>query len=249
MIDLKFANPGSHRGLSTHLWRDIPKELILDKSAYLAHGLSEVDDFNYVSSRYTVTQATSGTFAASSSLGEGGWAVADTGAATADQGPNVQDPPWIAPEVGYPLVFETRIVVDAVGTPGNIFLGLSESDTTVLAAGALTPNSYIGFKALGTLGVSLVRRKDGGAEQASSSTITTLVADTEVRLGFRVETDGSVVPYVNGVAVPDGKLTGTAALPTEILGRTLAVHSEGTTQPTVAIDYWGAAKKKTYLAA
>lgn len=245
-ITIRHDSAGSHRGLSTNLWRAFTRNNVMSTGVYPGLGLFQFDDFEFVDSdRYTVTNATSGSFAVTEAEGEGGYAVADSGAAVADQGPNVQSNGFITPELGYVLAFEARLKATATGTPGNIFIGLSETDTTILAAGANTSDDFIGFEALADLGVTFAS-ENGGTRQASSAVVHTLVDDTFVRLGFLMDSRGGLTPYVNGVAVPDGKLTTATSVPDSLMALSLAVHSEGTTQPTVVVDHWAAGKMKSY---
>lgn len=248
MFGLTFANPGNHRGLSRHLWRDIPLEFF--SNYMLEEGLFDIDDFkgNLPTAKYTATQETSGTFAMTVANGEGGVVLADSGASTNDQGINVQEAEWLGWEAGSLLIFEARVMPAAIGTAGNIFIGLAIADTTIVASDAMTTDDYIGFHGLASNSLTFARRKDGGTAQTSSAGVGTLVASTWMRLGFRVNEDGVATPYVNGVEMESYKLTGTSAMPTDILGRSLVCQSNGTTRPTLAMDYWAVAKKKKYTA-
>lgn len=248
MLALKAENAGTYRGRSGNLWRHVPNELAFLPGAYPGSYLAEWDDFTKVDDRYTVTQATSGTFATDGALGEGGYAKADAGATTTTQGPNIQEAPWVAPELGHELVFEARIVPAAIGTPGNTFIGLASTDTTIVAASAVTVPSFIAFYGMGSNSLSFGMQKAGGGITKVDG-VATLEAGVAIRLGFRIDPNGDVVPYVNGREVAGKTLSRTLAatyLPTAILGRSLVVQSRGTTQPTVSIDYWGTVKVKEY---
>lgn len=244
-----YANPGTHRGLSRDLW----KRVALDAHSLrtrVGQGVFDFDDFLFLpTGKHTVTQATSGTFALKTGGVDGGVAVADSGATTDNQGPNVQRHPCVAWELGSVLVFEARVKPTANGTPGNFFLGLAITDTTIVATDAVSTDDYIGFKALGSANLTFCSRKDGGTEQASSAGVGTLASDTWTRLGFVVTESGLAIPYVNGVAKTDYQLAYSAtARPTDVLGPSLVIQSNGTTQPTVEIDYWGLCKEKEYTA-
>jgi hypothetical protein len=237
-----FANPGTGRGLSRDLWKQLPQELFYSQSM-IHNGIFDFDDFRKLSTGdHTVTQATSGTFALKTGGVRGGVVVADSGATTDNQGPNIQRHPYVSWALGDILIFEARITPTANTTAGNIFLGLAITDTTCVATDAMAVDDYIGFRALGTANITLCSKKDNGTEQASSSAVGTLASGTAIRLGFVVDKDGAVTPYVNGAALTTAstyKLAySSSARPTDVMGNTLVVQSNGTTQPTVEMDYW-----------
>jgi hypothetical protein len=247
MLNVKFANPGTFRGLSTALWKHVPPDLLFNPF-YVGHGVAQIDDFHSLpTGKYTTTQATSGTFALKTGGVDGGVAVADSGATTNDQGPNIQHHPCVAWELGSILVMEWRITPTANGTAGNFFLGLAITDTTCVASDAMAVDDYIGFKALGSANLTFCSRKDAGTEQASTAGVGTLASGTATRLGFVIDAQGVATPYVNGVEKTSYKLTySSSARPTDVMGPTLVVQSNGTTQPTCEVDFWALAKEKTY---
>lgn len=232
-----YDNPGNGRELSQALWANCPRESIMANP-----GLGKYfrDDFmKFMADVYTVTQATSGTFAAGAA--EGGIATADPGAATATQGPNVQvDSAQFKPAAGKRIYFEARIKASAITSGINFFLGLAEVDTTVIAANAISTANHIGFSSVTADGVLLFNSEKAGA--GDTGLCTTLVADTWVKLGFLVDGLDSIKQYVNGV------LTGTAKVPANIpiveLVPTLVVQAKGT-QNTVSIDLWSIFQEDT----
>lgn len=229
-----YDNPGNGRDLSQTLWQNAPLQTVRENPG---KGLCFEDDFmaNYADltdGGYVVSQATSGTFA--SGTEEGGVAVADPGAATATQGPNIQvDGAQFLPAAGKKIYCEARIKASAITSGINFFLGLAEVDTTVIATNAISTANHVGFSSVTADGILLFNSEKAGA--GDTGACHTLVAGEYVKLGFLIDGVDSIKQFVNGVETGTAKVT--ANIPIVNLVPTLVVQAKGT-QNTVTIDFW-----------
>lgn len=196
----------------------------------------EDDFFDLPTGKYTATQATAGTFALDDQ--EGGVALADCNSTTAAQGINVQlggtaGESFLAPSNGI-LIAEFRIKVADIATGPELFIGLAETDTTLIASSAMDGTSkFVGFKSVTDDGV-LLGCSQSTAESTASS-IHTLVDDAYVKLGFVVKNRTTISFYVNG-ALKANTITTTANIPAVLMRPTFVCQSGGTTDPILHID-------------
>lgn len=192
------------------------------------------DDFvDLPTGKYTATQATTGTFALDDA--EGGVALADCNSSTVTQGINVQlggtAGETVKAVANQVIWFEARVKVVDMATGPEFFLGLAVTDTTIIAASALSAQA-IGFKSETDNGVLLATCKDGSSETTGVGT--TLVDGTYVKLGFKVTGTSKVEFFVNGAIVS----TVTANIPTTEMRPSLVCQSDGVTDSILHID-WG----------
>jgi hypothetical protein len=198
--------------------------------------LFEDDFFDLPTGKWTATQATAGTFALDDQ--EGGVALADCNSTTDNQGINVQlggtAGEFIsAPESGL-LIYEARIKLADIATGPQFFAGLAETDTTLIASGAMDGTSkFIGFKSVTDDGVILGCSQSTAESTASS--IHTAVDDAYVKLGFIVKNRTTISFYVNG-ALKANTITTTANIPSALLRPSFVCQSAGTTDPILHID-------------
>lgn len=189
----------------------------------------------YNSANYTLTQATSGTAGALASLGNQMQLAA--GAATADQGVNLQSKYGIGPLSGRYTYFGCRVNIK-VGTTnfGQMFVGLSNADTTIIASGVMASTDWIGFyiidstSAAGTVNFGLY----DGVTAETLTTVTTLVKGTAQLLEFVC--DGTTAYcFVNRVLVNTITI---ADLPdATILYPSFVCQAEGTDSVTNDIEW------------
>jgi hypothetical protein len=185
---------------------------------------------------YVLTQATSGTAVISTTVP--GALFVDAGAATDNQGVNLQRTKTaFVPAAGKDIWGEFSVILTATTPPitrGQIFIGLSSIDTTIIAAGANSSINYIGWDILdGELLVS--KFSCCKASAAARATGPTFVDATLIRLGFRVSGVTSVQQYVNRVAT--GALVATANIPIVALYPSIVVQADGTDRPNMHISY------------
>ena len=229
------------RNFSPTIWNQVD---VSQLRAGIDGYLIEDDFFDYASTKWQVTQATSGTMALSNL--EGGTVILDSGATTSTQGPNVQyggtntGASIVAPASGL-LLYEARLkITTAMSTGPNFFAGLSEYNTAIIASSALaTSKSYAGFSSVTADGVLLGCSGDGTNAATSvvpygSNTGLTLVADTYIKLGFVIKNRSTMTMFVNGQKSAN---TITTYLPTTAKMRlSFVCQSRGTLQPTMDID-------------
>jgi hypothetical protein len=184
---------------------------------------------------YVATAATSGTAAVSTAFP--GALILDAGATTANQGMQVQRAKSAyLPAAGKSIWFEALIQLTATTPPvtrAQLFVGLAELDTTIFASGSQTTANHIGWR-INTGGLLVTTFACNKATVEATRTGPTLVAATDIRLGFRY--DGSadtITQYVNGVAT--GTAVATASVPKVVLYPSLACLSDGTDRPNLIV--------------
>jgi hypothetical protein len=222
--------------LSGDIWNDCPWEHILLNPG---NGFLFFDDFCNGVGLWTATQATAGTFVCdTAATGHGGVVLADCNSATADQGIQAQvtGGGGFAPVASTTLWFEARFKVADTATGPNAFIGLAELDTTVIAAGVMSTANHLGFSALESTDAANVTTFDGEKATAGTrETCTTLVDDTWIQLGFKVDGITTATQYINGAASATTILT--ANIPLVTLVPTIVCISEGTTAPIMHVDW------------
>jgi hypothetical protein len=214
------------------LWQDCGAQGLSDFDLLGAWNLWYDDFRDLPTGKYTATQATAGTFALDDAAG--GIALANCGSTTSTQGINVQangtTGESFVPTAGKDIWFEARVRLTANATGPEFFLGLAQTDTTLIASSAFS-SQLIGFGSLTDDSVILGHSKDGSS--ASNATgIQTAVAGTWYKLGMKI-TPTNVKFYVDGVY----KNALATYIPATEMKFSLVCQSGGTTQPIVAIDW------------
>lgn len=181
------------------------------------------------------TQATAGTSAVATTAP--GALLLDAASTTANQGIQVQRlrSPFL-PAAGKSIWAEWLINLTAATPPvtrAQLFVGLAEADTTIFASGSQTTANHIGWR-INTGGLLVTTFASNKASTEATRTGPTLVAATDIRLGFRYDGDAdSVTQYVNGVAT--GTAIATASVPKVVLYPSLACLSDGTDRPQLLV--------------
>lgn len=199
--------------------------------------LAVVLDENFVdydaSNTYTGTAATSGSAAISTTIP--GCLKMDAGATTDNQGFQIQRlKSGFIPAANKSIWAEFRIQLTATTPPvtrAQLFVGLAASDTTIIAAGAMTTNNRIGWMILdgGLLVTTFTCDKAG---TATTKTGPTLVDATSINLGFVYDgVADTVQQYVNGVAT--GTAVATANIPKLVIYPSFVCQSDATDQPNL----------------
>lgn len=179
---------------------------------------------------YVLTQATAGTAAVSTAAS--GVLELDSGSSTSTQGANLQrvKSPFVL-AAGKGLWFEARVKVVDTFDKVELFVGLSEIDTSIIAASANSSANHIGFECVTDDGLLVFV-----SEKASARGTTTgvqLAEDTYVDLGFYCDGLTTIQPYVNGVAV--GTALVTANIPVVAVYPSFVCQSAGTNDPILHI--------------
>ena len=224
------------RGLSESLWNQAPKRVL---GGNIGDGFGFVDDFlsyDDASYRWLLTAATSGT-SIMDPAAKGGVLLLDTGAATINQGPQIQAGGAIAASsfiasASSNIYFETRLKLVTIGsTTLHFFGGLSEVLATTLASAANTSTNHVGFEAINTTTLSYVHEKAG--TRVSDTSAGTIADGTYIKLGFLIKGLTSITPFVDGIAGTEQ----TASIPIVAMTPTIAVHSAATTRPVAHVDW------------
>lgn len=224
------------RGWTSDIFKGFNRESNLADNRF--YSMDYVTDFydHFVSAgHYTLTQATQGTFAVDNTVPNLGVWLLDCNSSTSTQGANLQ---FITLPVQVTtsnvVAFEWRGKVADVATGPEAFLGLHTSDTTIIASSAMgaSANSWAGFKTLTDNNVYLATTADNTTEETDTGA--TLVDDTYVRLGFRIERREFCDFYVNGVKV--SRNTTNLPLASDVLFPSFVCQSAGTTDPIMHLD-------------
>ena len=181
---------------------------------------------------YTLTQATTGTAAVSTTMP--GVLSIDSGSTTVVQGANVQRlKSGFVPAANKSVWFEARVKWTGVAALNvETAVGLFASDTTIIAASAVSTNNRIGWTSVTDDGVLLFNVDKAGT--GTTAAATTLVSDTWVRLGFVYDGAADTVQqYIDGVAV--GSAIATTYIPKLVVYPSLVCQSGGTDQPVLHV--------------
>lgn len=233
-------DPAINPEAQTNLWKNCPLweyhhdgeiGVLLDEGFVSYNAQATTGD-------YTLTQATAGSAAISTAIP--GTLAISAGSATAGQGANVQRlKSGFLPAANKSIWFEAKISLTA-GTPPVTkwqgFIGLAASDTTILPSGALTGTvNAIGWYTLASQNLALTFWADKAGTNLTR-TGTTLVAATNVRLGFFYSgTDDTIQQYINGVAT--GAVIPTANIPkAAMIYPSFVCQSDGTDQPILNVQ-------------
>lgn len=234
--NLAFFDPKYNASFGGGLWADCPW-LAAQNDPAIAHFMMEDFNNNHAATMagYTTTQATQGTFAIGGDAG--GTALVDSNSTTIHQGANVQKLGLcITPAATKDIWFETRIKVADTYDKVQLFAGLAESDTTLLASGAISHNNGIGIASLTTAaGVAILSAVKATAAGTVAG-IKTIAEDTWFTFGFKVNGVTSIEYWIDGVKGSSTLLTDN--IPIVALTPSFVCQSDGTNDPILHIDYW-----------
>jgi len=234
------------RGLSENIFSQSKNDEIenggLDQGFGLTDEFLTFDDEN----KWVLTQATAGT-AALDVAAKGGVLLLDCNSTTNNQGVQIQlggaagAASFIA-SAASKIYFEARVKIADIGsTTCQMFVGLAEVDTSVLASAANTTANHIGFEAINTTAMGIHSEKAGS--RSSTASVHTVVDDDYVKLGFIVDGLTKITPFVNGVA----QTAITTNIPIVAMTPSFVCHSSGTTDPIVHVD-WVACYQAEHIA-
>lgn len=179
---------------------------------------------------WVLTQATTGT-AAISTAGPGVLEL-DSNSTTATQGAQIQRvKSAFVPVAGSKIFAEFEFKVVDTYDKIELFVGLSEIDTTLIASSANSSANHIGWEITNDDGVLLFAGEKAGTR--GTKTAATIAEDTWVRLGFVVDGVTGIQQYINGVAT--GTAIATANIPVVALYPSFTAQSGGTNDPILHI--------------
>lgn len=216
---------------ANNLWADCPlQEFMHDPSIGILLD-EQWNSYNAASTTgdYILTQSTAGSAAKSTTM-QGVLSI-DSGSTTVVQGANVQRAKsMFIPAAGKDIWAEFQVKFTGVGALNvETFIGLAEIDTSIIAASAVSTSNQIGWSSVTDDGVLLFDCEKATANATRAAT--TIVSDTWVRLGFKVNGVTSIQQYINGVET--GTATATANVPIVALYPSFVCQSGGTDQPVM----------------
>lgn len=180
---------------------------------------------------YVLTAATAGTAAVSTAAP--GVLELDSASTTAAQGATLQHNKAVfVPAAGKHIWAEFKFKIVDTFDKAEIFVGLSELDTTLIAGSANSSANHIGWQCVTDDGVLLFTSEKAGA--GATKACATLVEDTYIRLGFYVNGVTEVEQYVNGVLT--GVNHATANVPIVALYPSFVCQSGGTNDPIMHLQ-------------
>lgn len=182
---------------------------------------------------YLLTQATQGTGAISAAAP--GVLELDCNSTTQGQGANLQRlKSAFVPAAGKHIWAEFRFKIVDTFDKVQLFVGLAESDTTIIASGAISTGNHIGmYGAAANAGTMVLAGNKAAA--ATTKALSAIAEDTYIRFGFYVEGITSVTPYINGVALGSSSVLATANIPIVALYPSFVCQSDGTNDPIMHI--------------
>ncbi len=226
-------DPSLSTGYSTSLWRTCPLwEYLFDP--YIGTLLDEQwhsYDAAATTGDYVLTQATQGTAAISTAAP--GVLELDSNSATSTQGATLQHNKAVfIPAAGKHIWAEFKFKIVDTFDKVELFVGLSELDTTLVASSANSSANHIGWQCVTDDGVLLfsAEKATAGATKAAA----TIAEDTYIRLGFYVNGVTEVEQYVNGVLTGTNHVT--ANIPIVAIYPSFVCQSAGTNDPIMHIQ-------------
>lgn len=225
---MSFYDPALTPTHKTGLWKTCPLlEYMFDPTIgiYLNESWQNYDP-EATNGEYVLTQATTGT--AGISTAEGGVLELDSNSTTAAQGVQIQrvKSPFV-PVAGSEIWAEFEFKIVDTFDKCELFVGLSEIDTTIIAASANSSANHLGWQCVTDDGVLLFtgEKATAGATAAAA----TIAENTYIKLGFYVNGVTSAQQYINGVAV--GTALATANIPIVAVYPSFVCQSGGTNDP------------------
>lgn len=209
----------------TNLWKSCPlQEYLHDPSIGVLVDESWVD--YDATDTYTLTQATTGTGAISTAAP--GVLELDSASSTATQGVQIQRTKAIfVPAASKHIWAEFQFKIVDTYDKAEIFVGLSDVDTTIIATSANSSDNHIGWQCVTDNGVLLFTSEKAGT--GTTSACATIEEATYIKLGFYVNGVTSVQQYVNGEATGDAHET--ANIPIVAVCPSFVCQSGGTNDP------------------
>lgn len=176
---------------------------------------------------YVLTQATAGTAAISTAAP--GVLELDSGSSTVTQGATLQhNKACFLPASGKDIWAEFQFKIVDTFDKCELFVGLSELDTTLIAASANSSANHIGWQCVTDDGVLLFTNEK--ATVGNTIACATIAEATYIRLGFHYDgTADTCQQYVNGVAT--GSAVATTYIPKVAIYPSFVCQSAGVNDP------------------
>jgi len=242
MASRGYTDPGSRRvshydpslsaGYSGNLWKTCPlMEYLHDPMmGFLLDERWHSYDAAATTGDYVLTQATAGTAAISTAAP--GTLLLDCNSTTDTQGATLQhNKACFIPAAGKHIWAEFKIKIVDTFDKVELFVGLSELDTTLIATSANSSANHIGWQCVTDDGVLLFTGEKAGA--GATRAAATIAEDTYIKLGFYVNGVTEVEQYINGVLT--GTNTATANIPVVAIYPSFVCQTAGTNDPIMHI--------------
>lgn len=215
------------------LWANCPMaEYLHDPSigVYLQEDFTRYDAAA-TTGDYVLTQATQGTAAISTA--SPGVLELDSNSTTATQGANLQRVKSVfLPASGKDIWFETSVKVVDTFDKAELFIGLSDVETAIIATSANASDNHIGWQCVTDDGVLLFTSEKAGT--GATKAAATIEEATYIKLGFYYDgTADTVQQYINGEATGTAHVT--ANIPKVALVPSFVCQSGGTNDPILHI--------------
>jgi hypothetical protein len=234
-----FETGQTNYGLSPQVWLGINR-------GPSAHSYFAFRKYDFPIADMTETQATAGDASYLNTIdGFGTVLLVDADSTTNTQGIQVQDTQCsVNAKAGMIVAWEQMVRFHDIATSPELFFGLSDVDTTIIASGAITTGYKVGFYSI-TGGTLLCVAGNNATPTATASAVHTLVdADvttdgTEwVRLGLRAEVGRDLKFFVNGTKVASELAASLFPIGAAIVP-SMVVQTNGTVDP-LAHSAWHA---------
>ena len=208
------------RGRSNLLWRGIDRQRIDYDPSY---GYGVFNDFTKLplitstGTGATITQKTAGTITYPVTTRFG--IMLATSSGTDAQGIQYQESSIFNPVADGSIYYETRLSVSGNSTPGDIFIGLHNADTTILNGTIVSGSEFAGFRGIGSNTITPCHAAASSITAVTATGATTTFpdygaglteADTFVKLGFHICGTRRIEYFINGLYVGGS----TATIPT-----------------------------------
>lgn len=181
---------------------------------------------------YVLTQATAGTAAISTAAS--GVLELDCNSTTQGQGVQIQRvKSAFVPAANKHIWFECKLKVVDTYNKVQLFAGLSEIDTSIIASGANSSANHIGWE-IPTAGAGALTFAGEKAGARGTATSTSIAEDTYIKLGFYVNGVTSIQQYINGVAT--GSEIATANVPVVALYPSFTCQTDDTNDPILHLQ-------------
>lgn len=220
-------------GYSANLWKTCPLlEYMFDPMlGFLLDERWHSYDAASTTGDYVLTQATAGTAAISTAAP--GVLELDSNSTTSTQGATLQHNKAVfKPAADKHIWAEFKIKIVDTYDKVELFVGLSELDTTLIASSLNSSANHIGWECVSDDGVLVFAGEK--ASTRGTSTAATIAEDTYIKLGFYVNGVTSVTQYINGVET--GTALATANIPVVALYPSFVCQTAGTNDPIMHIQ-------------
>lgn len=227
-------DPELSSGYTSNLWRTCPLAeyrhdpsigVLLDEPWVSYNAAATTGD-------YVGTQATAGTGAISTAAP--GVLEVDCNSTTQGQGFQIQRTKSVfIPAAGKHIWAEFKFKVVDTYDKVQLFVGLAEADTSIIASGSISTANHVGlYGAASNAGTMVLAGSK--ASTATTTTGTAIAEDTYIKYGLYFDGVTSVTQYINGVA--SSNTLATANIPVVALYPSFVCQTDGTNDPILHLQ-------------